>query len=118
MILIFQSVDPVKIADRAFQIDPTNIYQFLVGLLFVAIIGLLFVIKALFGKIEQKEKRLEDLTVSITTVATNTQQVLESLVGSVDKLPAHIEKHKEEIIRATKDSEHGIQRAIDAIARK
>lgn len=118
MILIFQAVDPVKIADRAFQIDPTNIYQFLVGLLFVALLGLLFVIKVLFGKIEEKEKRMEELTVNITTVAVNTQQVLESLVGSVDKLPAHIENHKQEIRQAIKDSEHGIQRAIDAIKRK
>nr|DAL04237.1 MAG TPA: ATP synthase [Crassvirales sp.] len=115
MTLLFQAVDSVKVVDKAFQIDPTNVFQFLVGGLILIIIALSTVIVILFKRITDREKRLEELTVNITSVAVNATQVLDSLVHSVDKLPTAIDSHKGEIRQAIKESENAILRTLDRI---
>lgn len=118
MTLLFQVVDSVKIVERGFQIDPTNVFGFLVGGLILIILVLGAVAIALWKRLLDREKRLEELTVNITTVAVNATQVLDSLVNSVDKLPHAIDSHKGEIKAALKDSENAILRTIETIRRK
>lgn len=119
MTLLFQVVDSVKVVERAFQIDPTNVIQFLVGALILVILALCAVIAFLFKyfstRLLDREKRLEELTTSITSVAVNATSVLDALVHSVDKLPAHIDAHKGEIRQAIKDSENAIIRIVDRL---
>jgi len=118
MIFLFQVVDSTKVVDKAFQIDPTNIFQFLVGGLVVIIVTLIGAIIFLQKRLMEREKRLEELTVNITTVAVNTTSVLDSLVGSVDLLPVAIEKHKAEIKEVVKTSETAILRTIDQLKKR
>ena len=117
--ILLQVVDTTsKVVDKAFQIDPSNVYQFLVGGMAVIIVALHAVIIFMWRRLMDREKRLEELTVNITTVAVNTTAVLDSLGSSVDELPATVEKHRAEIKEAIKMSESAILRTIDNIKKR
>lgn len=118
MIIIFQIADSVDVAEKAFQIDPTNVFKFLVGGLVVILMALCAVIIFLQRRLMEREKRLEELTVNITTVAVNATSVLDSLVHSVDQLPAAVEKHKSEIKDAIEKSEQSILRTVEILKKR
>lgn len=118
MILLFQIADSVQVAEKAFQIDPTNVFKFLVGGLVLIIFTEASVIIFLVRRLMEREKRLEDLTVNTTTVAVNATSVLDSLVHSVDQLPAAVEKHKAEIKDAIEKSEQSIIRTVEILKKR
>lgn len=115
MLFLFQVLDSTKVVDKAFNLDPTNVFQFLVGGLVIIIFALCAVVVFMWKRDQAREKRLEELTVSITSVAVNTTNVLERLVQSVDELPAAVDAHKKDIKEAIRTSEAAILRTIDAI---
>lgn len=116
MIFLFQVIEPAtRIAEKGFQLDPTNIFQFLVGGLVLIILSLGSVIVIQYRRGIERENKIQELTVNITTVAVNATQVLESLAQQVDKLPTAIDNHKVEIKGAIKDSETNILRIVEAI---
>ena len=115
---MFQIADSTRVVDEAFKIDPTNIYQFLVGGLVVISLALCATVIFLWKKYMEREKRLEELTVNITTVAVNSASVLHSLTKSVDELPDHIERHKNDIKDTLRNSEATILRTIDTLKRQ
>lgn len=113
--ILFQLADSTRVVDQAFKINPNNIYQFLVAGLVVIVIALCAVIVFLWKQLKEREKRHEELTVTVTTVAVNSASVLSSLMKSVDELPEHIERHKVDIKDALRDSVSSILRTIDNI---
>lgn len=108
MTLLFQVIE----SGKSFQFDPV---QFLAWGLVVVGVTLCAVIAILYKRLVDREKRIEELTINITSVAVNTTQVLDALVNSVDKVPAYIDAHKGEIKEAIKNSEYAILRTLDQI---
>lgn len=112
MIFLFQAD---QVVNKGFQIDPTNIYQFVVGGLVVIILSLCAVVIAQYKRGLERENKIQELTVNITTVALNATQMLENVVHRVEQMTGAIDNHKTEIKTAIRDFENNIIRTVDNI---
>ena len=106
MTLLFQVIE----SGKHFQIDPV---QFLAWGIVVVGVTLCTVIAILYKRLVDREKRIEELAVNITSVAVNTTQVLDALFNSVDKIPSHFADHKADLKEAIKNLEYAILRTLD-----
>lgn len=110
MIKLWQTMmpDSVNIAQRAFDINPSNLYAFVVGALVIVIGALAYVIIRLWGTLQGLYKENKDMASSLATVVINNTHVIERISERVDGINQNIRDSTDAIKEAIRASEERI----------
>lgn len=93
-------------ADHAFNINPTNIYGFVLGALVIVIFALCWVIFKLWASLQAEQKEKKEIITNMTTVVLNNTHVIEKITESVNRIPYDLKDLSETFdkqLRATEE---------------